>query len=182
MYEEYMQNYLGYPRQSGYQNTYDQMLENYPYSQVNYNGYPQYYNMQNRGNMAIENMEEYYPEIYRIVYPMVRKVCARNNRVINKDEIDSMVDEVYRNVEADDGVKINITLNNDVRGEEKSENREEENRQIRRRNNMLNDLIRILILRELIGRPGCFGPNCPRPGMPPRPQPRPPFPRYDFNM
>ena len=101
---------------------------------------------------------------------------------INKDEIDSMVDEVYRNVEANDGVKINVTLNNDVRGEEKSDNKEEENRQIRRKNNMLNDLIRILILRELIGKPGCFGYNCQRPGMPPHPQPRPPFPRYDFNM
>ena len=105
MYEEYMQNYLGYPRQSGYQNTYDQMLENYPYSQINYNGYPQYYNIQNRGGMTAENMEECYPEIYRIVYPMVRKVCAKNNRIINKDEIDSMVDEVYRNVEENDGVK-----------------------------------------------------------------------------
>ena len=203
MYEEYMQNFFNYPA-AGYRNTYEQyegnnygfsyeprygyeMVENYPYS---YNqGYVQgnMTGFQNR-NMAQE-LEDYYPEIYKIVYPMVRKVCAQNNRGYGKNDIDRMVEEVYNNIEANDAVQLNITLNNDVRGgakEEGSKDAEEENRnenrQIRR-NSGLNDLIRILILRELLGRPGCFGPNCrpgvgPRPPMPPRP-PRPPFPRYE---
>ena len=65
------------------------------------------------------------------------------------------------------------------------------------RNTGLNDLIRILLIRELLGRPGFPGqggrpprPRPPRPpmrppmGPPPRPQPRPgmgmgPFNRFD---
>jgi hypothetical protein len=76
-------------------------------------------------------------------------------------------------------------------------NKEEkgEDRQIRRNTN-LNDLIRILILRELLGRPGFPGgrPPQPRPlrppmrlpmGPTPRPQPRPGmgnFNRYAFGQ
>lgn len=45
-----------------------------------------------------------------------------------------------------------------------------EDRQVGARNNFLRDLIRILILKEIIG-----GGNRPRPPMPPHP-PRPPFP------
>ena len=119
---------------------------------------------------------------------MVRKVCYQNNRGYSKENIDRMVEEVYSNIEVNNASILNITLNNEVRGEkrENSEEKEEnnddnrcENRQIGR-NNTLNDLIKILILRELLGRPGCFGPNC-RPGMGPRPPmpPRPPFPRFE---
>jgi hypothetical protein len=203
MYEEYMQNFLNYPV-NGYRNTYDQMVENYPYSYSSQNMFEYDYNqnwndMQNRNSMQIDELESCYPEIYKVVYPMVRKVCMQNTRGFSRDTIDSMVEEVYSNIESNDAIELNITLNNDVRGEtssENSENRESkvENRQIRR-NSGLNDLIRILILRELLGRPGCFGPNCrpgprpprppfpgpgPRPPRPPRPGGRPPFPRYDF--
>lgn len=169
MYEEYMQNFLNYPA-NGYQNTYEQRMENYPYTSnpqnmLGYN-FP-IYNMENRRNMGNFTIEQYYPEIYKIVYPMVKKACSQQNRGITKDLIDNMVEEVYTNIEANDGINLNITLNNDVRGEKEVENNEEivENRQCRR-NNLLNDLIRILVLRELIGRPGCMGPNCyfrPRP-------------------
>ena len=138
------------------------MVQNYPYS------------YQTREVNQAQDLEKYYPEIYKIVYPMVRKVCMKNNRYYEKDVIDEMVEEVYRNIqESEDAVELNITLNNDVRGESKEEsakedrnkNEIEEKRQVRR-NNGLNDLIRILILRELIGRPGCMGPNC-RPGFGP---------------
>ncbi len=206
MYEEYMQNFLNYPA-GGYRNTYEQynqencgmnyeprygfdMVDNYPY------GYNPNYIQENIPNYQSRNiaqeLENSYPEIYKIVYPMVRKVCAKNNyRGFSKVEVDRMVEEVYSSIEVNDAVELNITLNNDVRGVSKEENsandvKEDEERgekrQIRR-NNGLNDLIRILILRELLGRPGCIGPNCrpgmnPRPPMPPRP-PRPPFPRYE---
>ena len=101
-----------------------------------------------------------------------------------------MVEEVYSNIEADDAVRLNITLNNEVRGEtntsssdfegEDDSNRSETRQIQSRRNNILNDLIRILILRELLRRPMCIGPNC-RPGFGPGfPRPgRPNFPRYE---
>ncbi len=202
MYEEYMQNFFNYPA-GGYRNTYEQynpenygmnyeqryeMVDNYPYSYT-----PNYIqgNMQGfQSRNVTQELEDSYPEIYKIVYPMVRKVCAKNNyRGYSKTEVDRMVEEVYNSLEVNDAVELNITLNNDVRGSSSKEEAGEadatdsekrgEKRQIRR-NNGLNDLIRILILRELLGRPGCFGPNC-RPGMGPRPPmpPRPPFPRYE---
>ena len=49
-----------------------------------------------------------------------------------------------------------------------------QNNTTRQRNTGLNDLIRILLLRELIGRPGFPGFRPPRP--PPPPPPRPPRP------
>lgn len=190
MYEEYMQNFFNEPFY-GYRNTYDQMVENYPYSYSNQNMLGYQYNSnpnfaQNRNSMPMSELESCYPEIYKVVYPMVKKVCLQNNRgIFNKEMIDSMVEEVYSNLETNDATYLNITLNNEVRTETSSQGKEnrnkvetadnkEENRQIRR-NTGLNDLIRILILRELLGRPGCIGPNCnprPRPPYPPRP-PRP---------
>lgn len=194
MYEEYMKNFFDFPY-GGYKNTYDQYTQNYygmnDEPRYEYNMVQNYpYSYQTRETNQVQDLEKYYPEIYKIVYPMVRKVCMKNNRYYEKDVIDEMVEEVYRNIqESEDAVELNITLNNNVRGENKedrSENEIEEKRQVRR-NNGLNDLIRILILRELIGRPGCMGPNCrpgfgpgggpnfgpgsgPRPPMPPRPR------------
>lgn len=204
MYEEYMQNFLNYPA-NDYRNTYDQMVENYPYSysgqnMFDYDYNSNFYGMQNRNSMQTDELEKCYPEIYKVVYPMVRKVCMQNTRGLTRDAVDSMVEEVYSNIESNDAIELNITLNNDVRGEtscENSENRESRVESRIRRNNGLSDLIRILILRELLGRPGCIGPNCrpgmrpprppfpgpgpgPRPPRPPRPGPRPPFSRYDF--
>ena len=157
MYEDYMLNYLNYPRENGYEDTYQYE-----------GGY--------RGDL-----DEYYPEIYKIVYPMVKKVCYQNNRGFNKEILDNMVEEVYRNVEVieNEPIELNITLENDIRGESTKEEEElkekVENRQVRRNNN-LNDIIRILILREILQNNCPFGPNCPpRPPMPPRP-PRPPMP------
>lgn len=201
MYEEYMQNFFNYPMNDLYRNTYEQeecyncglnsnqgynfnRVEDYPYSYTNSN-YNYIQNYQNRNNIGIQELEDYYPEIYKIIYPMVKKVCDQNNGNYRRDNIDKMVEEVYSNIEANDATMINITLNNDIRGiskeneNEKTEHRDEiqeEKRQIRR-NSGLNDLIRILILREILGRPGCIGPNC-RPGF--RPKPRTPMPPRTF--
>jgi len=66
MYEEYMQNFLNYPV-NGYRNTYDQMVENYPYSYSSQNMFEYDYNqnwndMQNRNSMQIDELESCYPE------------------------------------------------------------------------------------------------------------------------
>lgn len=178
MYEEYMQNFFNYPF-GGYRNTYEQynpentymnyekrydMVDNYPYS---YNPNYIHGNMQGfQSRNVTQELEDCYPEIYKIVYPMVKKVCAKNSnyRGYTKLDIERMVEEVYSNIEVNDAVELNITLNNDVRGSGNQEKVSEattdttdsekrgENRQIRR-NSGLNDLIRILILRELLDRP-----------------------------
>ena len=166
-------------------------------------------NTQNMNMMQANELENCYPEIYKVVYPMVKKVCMKCRSIPNPRMIDDMVEEVCNNLETNDRVELNITVNNEVRKDSNTENRTStvenrastsenrahvtdnktaatenraatvENRQ--QRNSGLNDLVRILILRELLGRPGnCFGPNCnpgPRPGPGYGPGPRPPFPR-----
>ena len=189
MYEDYMQNLIGFPR-GVYPNTYEER---------DFNPYGVYYESNYRGkqwqnNLSDDELEECYPEIYNIVYPMVQKACRANTSPINQTVIDNMVNEILTNIEANQTIQLNINLGNEVLGENRGsinknekkdsrENRSCENcdRQIGR-NSLLRDLIRILLLRELGGRPGYrpgFGPR-PRPPYPPynRP-PRPPMPRYD---
>ena len=128
------------------------MVDSYPYG---YN--PNYIqgNMQSYQNRNVtQELEDCYPEIYKIVYPMVRKVCAKNNnyRGYSKLDIDRMVEEVYSNIEVNDAVELNITLNNDVRGSgSKEEAKEADTTDSDKRGE--NRQIRILILRELLGRP-----------------------------
>ena len=160
-YEEYMRSVLGYsPMGNIYTDTYDSR-----------NDY--YFDMQD--NMLNRNLDMYYPDIYKIVYPMVCKICNQNmNREITEDMIESMTDEIYRNVE-DVGTELSVQANRNQtqlkNGDVRNPNaKEAEARETRQRNFLLRDLIRILILREL-SRPN-RPPQRP-PFMPPRPQ-RPP--------
>ena len=160
-YEEYMRSVLGYsPIGNIYTDTYDGR-----------NDY--YYDMPD--NILNRNLDMYYPEIYKIVYPMVCKICNQNmNREITEDMIDNMTDEIYRNVE-DVGTELSVQANKmqtplkngDVRNPNA---KEPEIRETRQRNFLLRDLIRILILRVL-SRPN--RPPYRPPVRPPRP-PRPP--------
>ncbi len=68
-YEEYMRDVLGYPNEVDSRN----MMPTYAGYQDMYTGMPQ----MSMSNREIENL---YPDIYRVVYPMVCKVCDRNTR------------------------------------------------------------------------------------------------------
>ena len=184
-YEDYLRSVLGENNQGEIYNNYYNNMYTYPETM--------YY--RNYGNMMMntENLENEYPEIYKIVYPMVQKVCERNMaRQMSSKLIDDMTNEIYENVEPN---MTEVNLNIQVREGEKSINsKSSDKKEVRetrqRRNPLLNDLIRILILRELgIGRPPFRprppfpgGPGMPGgPGRPPMmPGARPPFPR-DYN-
>lgn len=151
IYEEYMRSVLGYQPM----NTYDMSYDNW--------GMP---SMTAMNNIQIQELENCYPDIYRIVYPMIQKACSQNTRLVTRELIDSMTDEIYFAIE-------------DKEMLENRDKEETEDRQIRRNTN-LNDLIRILILRELLGRPGFSEGREPQPrphrppmrhpmGSPPRP-------------
>lgn len=144
-YEEYMRSVLGY-----------QPMRNDTYG-MNF----EMTNMLSINSAQIRELEDCYPEIYRIVYPMIQKACSQNTRPITREVIDSMTEEIYYSIEDKEMI------------ENREKEEKHENRQIRRNTN-LNDLIRILILRELLGRPGFPGGRPPRP-MPPRPPMRPPM-------
>ena len=116
------------------------------------------------------DLENFYPEIYRKIFPLVTNECNTNNMPITQEILEQMTDNVLNTVEID--LKI------ETRKEEgKNSNTRQQDRMPRQNNNLLRDLVRILILNELLKRRH----NRPQfPGNPPRPPmpgPRPPFPR-----
>ena len=96
-------------------------------------------------NNGIESM---YPEIYKLVFPMVVKTCDSirymnmGNVFINNNMIEEMTENIYMSINADE---LNI---------ENTRDKEESKDETRRppRNNTLRDLIRILLIRELLRR------------------------------
>lgn len=223
-YEDYIRSILGYPVQNnmGCSVAYNSDQTNtYSNANIEYlTSTPRYSN----------EILDLYPEIYKIVNPMVCKICEANTKPITSELIEQMTDEIYLNLESDTNIDdeiINIRVNlpnseaeanrnrqvqknvqktsgntskriRDNRQDNSTKNRVEEtakatsqpreDRQIRRRNNTLRDLIKILILNQLLGGrrpqrpPRPFPP--PRPPFPggPRPNPRPPImPRDTYN-
>lgn len=190
-YEEYIRSVLGYPSTTN-------MNQNQMYQNEYQN--PSQINMRN-------DLEDFYPEIYKIIYPMVKKACEGNMGANSREEIERMTDEIYSAIEDNNQINVNINLGNTVsttnsntqnrneihkEGVQKksSEKQEVESRKMetenRRspRNNNLRDLIKILLIRELLGRPHNHFP--PRPPYNPRPPMRPPImprnyqPLYDI--
>ena len=180
-YEEYIRSVLGYPS-----------ITNRNQNQMYQNEYP------NPSQIRMRNdLEECYPDIYKIIYPMVQKACDGNMRANSKEEIEQMTDEIYSAIEDSNQINVNIHLgntistsntnrsqNNNELSKEKipkknSEKQEVENRNVDAenkrspRNNNLRDLIKILLIRELLGRPHNHFP--PSPPHHPRPPIRPPI-------
>lgn len=151
LYEEYMRSVLGYSPVD-FRNTYD----------MNYT----------MNNIPTEELQNCYPDIYKIVYPMVQKACNQNTRPITKELVDSMTEEIYFSVEDNE---ITQTRNENVKMDKIPEVKQE-NRQRVIRNRGLNDLIKVLILRELLGRPNFPGVGPGFPGNRPPIGPRPPYP------
>ncbi|MCI8470100.1 MAG: hypothetical protein HFJ35_01090 [Clostridia bacterium] len=183
-YEDYIRSILGYPNygSNDRENSYQNMATAY------------------RNNQANAELESCYPEIYKVVYPMVSKACSNNTKPVTAELIEELTNEIYLSVENDNEINVTINLTNQVGNREENrsnishttrsksnmpsnnytktektiENRGED-RQFRNRG--LQDLIRILLIRELLGRPGN------RPPMPPqRPPIRPPFPGRPGNQ
>ena len=190
MYEDYMQDFFG-ANFSPYENTYEQNMRNPQYYDVidNYD----YYTRNSMVADKVSELEDCYPEIYKIIYPMVRKACNQITKPLSRDLIDELTEDIYSHLEADNIINLNVNVdsNNSVNSQVNSRSsvsgqsvrkvQEPENRESRQRNSTLRDLVRILLLRELIGRPGNIRP--PRPVPPPRPMPpRPPRPGYPGNI
>ena len=154
-----------------------------------YNDYMNYSNFnmpqQIESNLETSRLESCYPDIYNLVYPMVKKACSQNNRALSSDLVDELTNEIYNAIE-DDSLNENRTNERQNKsidmktGSKSIENKTnlsrqetvlKEDRQIR--NQGLQDLIKILLIRELINNSGFR----PRPPAPPRPPVPPPPPR-----
>lgn len=191
-YEEYMRNVLGHSYTPG--NTYEK-FDNCYYNYINRNTpYNYSYN-------DLSNAEQMYPSLYKLINPMVCEMCDRNNQPITEDLVEQMTNHIYDNVvnrvEIQNIINLNIETRDisesketkDIKEKEagiykndcatcsrlnkNAENRSPVQTSRPRRNRLLKDLIRILILNELLR------PNRPpfRPGPSPMP-PRPPRPWY----
>ncbi len=137
-------------------------------------------------NQMNQNMNNLYPDIYRIINPVVSRVIANSNyQFLNEDALNNMTDTVYNIVEGQ------IDLNDNVAQSESSSssqsassntssvssngsNRISEttrqssisqtssNSKPNRNDNLLKDIIKILILKELLSRPNRNNQNyCP---------------------
>ncbi len=192
-YDDYIRSILGYPARNQFEQ-YNQMPE--------YQSYQEYRNPTFNTNINISGnnveLENSYPEIYKIVYPMVAKKCENaRSETFSKSDIENMTDEIYYALEEKQEKRININLTNDINGTKtqnssavstsaKVENKRPDvkisqkaigNSEKRQINSGLRDLIQILLIRELLNRPRPpFRPPMPNPPGPgPRPPMRPPF-------
>ena len=186
-YEEYMRNSLGY-NQTPMMNM-NQMNMN----QMNMNPMTEMYETEGNFTCNQTSVDDMYPEIYRIIYPMICKACMAVNENVSEDLVSRITNEVYMNVEhmevvgenrsatinvntpASKSVKSDLLSKTNSNTIKSTSNTRQETRQT---NPLLRDLIRILVLRELIGNPGRPRPRPPfsEPGRPPfGPGQRPPF-------
>ncbi len=178
-YADYIRNVLGY---SGYNDMNSNMYMNNYQNNMDMN-----YAMQDTNyiNTAKNQLEQYYPEIYKVIYPMIKKACEGNMMDITPEMLDGMTNEIYMAIESDNMLSVNITLDNQtssnqntnsenrnvqsknsnihnraynqvnrngVKVENRSNNRSVAQNRIRR-NKGLEDLIRILLIREYKDRP-----------------------------
>lgn len=119
-YEDYMRKILGYPIEN--ESTY-------------------YYEDNVKENN--KELEDYYPEIYKKINPIINEICLKYLGNISKATIDKMVEEVYNKIEIPQEYKnINIRRNNyeSLRGRQN----------IILEKNYLKDLIKIVILNNIL--------------------------------
>lgn len=184
-YDDYIRSILGYPPISSLNNEYD----DYRNQNMNYNMASNMMNANSMNTATDTDLESCYPEIYKIVYPMVCKKCDDVRMPVTNEDIENMTDEIYFALEGRAEVQLNINLGNEVRSSEKSSpnttravdkkpevkvsDTSSEKRETRQFNRGLRDLIQILLIRELLRRRR-------RPGRPPMPRPPMPGPRPPF--
>lgn len=193
-YDDYIRSILGYPARN--------QFEQYNQEMPEYQSYQEYRNPTFNTNINISGnnveLENSYPEIYKIVYPMVTKKCENvRSETFSKSDIENMTDEIYYALEEKQEKRININLTNNIsstksqnssaistsakvenkRPDVKISQKAIENSEKRQINNGLRDLIQILLIRELLNRQRPpFRPPMPNPpGSGPRPPMRPPF-------
>lgn len=110
-----------------------------------------------------DDLESMYPETYRIVYPMVVSACNMITMPVTEEMLDRMTDDIYDRAALDN--RINIDINIEIENREGNDDSRQisvdsNQRRPRRRNRFFRDLIRILLLRELLRRRTRF-PNIP---------------------
>lgn len=154
--------------------------------QVMHQGVPVFPNSQSfaspgmfAGSMQVQNLNNLYPSIYRILTPVVSRVVLNNNQPITDELLNNMTDTVFNIVEgqidlSDDQAQGNNRSDNQSINANSSSNNSNNNNSNRtaesarlnnqniqtsnarhnRNDSLLRDLIKILIIKELLSRNG----------------------------
>ena len=103
----------------------------------NQNSYPYMYGYNS------QNLNDYFPAIYKIVYPVIQKVVSGNNyQFINEDSVNNIVDVVL-------GITYNDVNNLENNGNNSNSQKQNMNIENKEQNSLLKDLIKILTIKEL---------------------------------
>lgn len=104
-------------------------------------------------SQSSDYLERMYPDTYRIVYPMVVSACNMATMPVTEEALDKMTDDIYDRAATD--ARINVDINIGIESRDNNNYRQfpdDFRRRPRRRNRFFRDLIRILLLRELLRR------------------------------
>lgn len=148
-YDNYMRSVLGFSNMNCPNMGMNSQM---PFQSMNMNS-----NMMNM-NQFCDSLERMYPDTYRVIYPMVVSACNGVTMPVTEDMLDAMTDDIYDRAEMDDRISVDINISIENRQDANASQNSNESRQQMgrprppRRNRFLRDLIRILLLRELIGR------------------------------
>ena len=126
------------------------------------------------GGMQVQNLNNLYPSIYRILNPVVSRVVLNNNQLITDELLNNMTDTVFNIVEGQidfgdeqvqrnnntDSQQLSTNNSNNTSSNRTSEQTRQNNSQLAQSNNsrnnrgdlLLRDLIKILIIKELLSR------------------------------
>ena len=97
-----------------------------------------YSDFQNQTNKELESL---YPELYKLLYPMIKTACMRNTKPITAETIEEMVKEIYSNFHNEEMPQAST----------KTKTKEIETNKGEKTNNaLLKDLIRILLIKEIL--------------------------------
>ena len=162
-----------------YNNVYQEYINNIigpmPKRQLDfeYNSFRNSNSFQNQNATNLE-LERFYPDLYKLLYPMIQTACIKNTKPITEETIDEMVKDIYNNFYVDEAVMSNLNLVDDIRNSNKTaevrksvnskfvpktlagtRNTEtKEHTNLKPNNYLLHDLIKILLIKELIRTQG----------------------------
>lgn len=122
-------------------------------------------------NGMIQNLSNLYPSIYRIINPVAARVVSNNNQPITEDSLNNMTDTVFNIVEGqidigeENNTRMTITenqINSNTNSNSNLQNTkavDSSNRQNKpanfasnRNETLLRDIIKIIILKNLLSR------------------------------
>ena len=115
--------------------------------------------MMNEDIMQMDtDLEKLYPETYKLLNPMVMKACQENTKEITKKTIDDMARTICEHFEVEANVEINVKQNlrnGDVVNPRSKQYMGATTKETRRyHNNYLHDMVKILLITNLIKKSG----------------------------